>query len=198
MRRCSIGSDGPVMSSLTNARSTNTIASTSRMLARNLLPRPSPLLAPSTRPPMSTTCTEAWTTFFDFDIAARRSRRSSGTLATPMFGSFVANGYGAASAPPPVSALYSELLPALGRPTRPKRSMSRPRLARRTGARPRSHERGHESSLAEVVRDHHGEWHPRTATHEVAPAEDRVGRDEQRRAGDGPAVAGPGRGDRHR
>src|SRR6188768_2118195 len=123
MRRCSIGSDGPVMSSLTNARSTNTIASTSRMLARNLLPRPSPLLAPSTRPPMSTTCTAACTTFFDFDITARRSRRSSGTLATPMFGSLVANAYGAASAPPPVRALYSELFPALGRPTRPKRSM---------------------------------------------------------------------------
>ncbi len=102
------------------------MASTSRMLARNLLPSPSPLLAPSTRPPMSTTWTAAWTTFLDFDIAARRSSRSSGTLATPMFGSFVANGYGAASAPPPVSALYSELLPALGRPTRPKRSMRPP------------------------------------------------------------------------
>ena len=65
-RRCSIGSRGPVTSSSSNARSTNTIASTSRMLARNLLPRPSPLLAPSTRPPMSTTCTAAWTTLFDF------------------------------------------------------------------------------------------------------------------------------------
>ena len=41
------------------------MASTSRMLARNLLPRPSPLLAPSTRPPMSTNCTAACTTFFD-------------------------------------------------------------------------------------------------------------------------------------
>ena len=35
------------------------MASTSRMLARNLLPSPSPLLAPSTRPPMSTTSTAA-------------------------------------------------------------------------------------------------------------------------------------------
>src|SRR6056297_2647934 len=127
-RRCTSGSEGPVMSSLTNARSTNTIASTSRMLARNLLPRPSPLLAPSTSPPMSTTSTAACTVCFDFDIADSWSSRSSGTLATPMFGSFVANGYGAASAPPPVSALYSEPLPALGRPTSPKRSMSRPRL----------------------------------------------------------------------
>ena len=43
------------------------MASTSRMLARNLLPRPSPLLAPSTSPPMSTTCTAAW-----IDVAAAR------------------------------------------------------------------------------------------------------------------------------
>ena len=63
-RRCSSGSDGPVTSSSSNARSTNTMASTSRMLARNLLPRPSPLLAPSTRPPMSTTWTAAWTIVF--------------------------------------------------------------------------------------------------------------------------------------
>ena len=66
------------------------------------------------------------------DIAASRSSRSSGTLATPMLGSFVANGYGAASAPPPVRALYSELLPALGRPTRPKRSIAK---CEATGAR---------------------------------------------------------------
>ena len=59
-----------------------------------------------------------------FDMSASRSRRSSGTLATPTFGSLVAKAYGAASAPPPVRALYSEDLPALGRPTRPKRSMS--------------------------------------------------------------------------
>ena len=39
---------------------------------------------------MSTTCTAAWTTLRDFDIAASWSRRVSGTLATPMFGSLVA------------------------------------------------------------------------------------------------------------
>ena len=72
---------------------------------------------------MSTTCTAACTTLRLLDISASRSRRSSGTLATPMLGSLVANAYGAASAPPPVRALYSELFPALGRPTRPKRSM---------------------------------------------------------------------------
>ena len=54
---------------------------------------------------MSTTCTAAWTTLRLLDISASRSRRSSGTLATPMFGSLVAKAYGAASAPPPVRAL---------------------------------------------------------------------------------------------
>ena len=86
---------------------------------------------------MSTTCTAAWTTLRLLDISASRSRRSSGTLATPMFGSLVAKAYGAASAPPPVRALYSELFPALGRPTRPKRSMRPTTLPapRRYGAR---------------------------------------------------------------
>ena len=69
--------------------------------------------------------TAACTIDFDLLIAASWSTRSSGTLATPMLGSFVAKGYGAASAPPPVRALYSELLPALGRPTRPKRSIAK-------------------------------------------------------------------------
>ena len=41
----------------------------------------------------------------ELDISASRSRRSSGTLATPTLGSVVANAYGAASAPPPASAL---------------------------------------------------------------------------------------------
>ncbi len=39
---------------------------------------------------MSTTSTAACTTFFDLDITASRSSRSSGTLATPMLGSLVA------------------------------------------------------------------------------------------------------------
>ena len=65
MRRCSSGSDGPGTSSSSKARSTNTTASTSRMCDRNRLPSPSPCDAPSTRPPMSTNCTDAGTTFFD-------------------------------------------------------------------------------------------------------------------------------------
>ena len=41
---------------------------------------------------MSTTCTEAWMIVFVFDMTASLSTRSSGTLATPMFGSLVAKG----------------------------------------------------------------------------------------------------------
>ena len=44
-----------------------TIESHSRMLARNLLPRPSPVLAPLTRPAMSTNSMLVGTSFFDFD-----------------------------------------------------------------------------------------------------------------------------------
>src|SRR3954454_23411646 len=72
---------------------------------------------------MSMNSQAAWTTFFDLDISARASSRGSGTFARPTFGSLVANGYGAASAPPPASALNSDDLPALGRPTNPNRSM---------------------------------------------------------------------------
>ena len=43
-----------MMLSLSKQRTTWTMASVSRMLARNLLPRPSPLEAPFTRPAMST------------------------------------------------------------------------------------------------------------------------------------------------
>ena len=44
-------------------RTTWTMASHSRMLARNLLPRPSPLLAPFTRPAMSTNSMTAGVVF---------------------------------------------------------------------------------------------------------------------------------------
>ena len=49
-------------SSSWKARTTWQMASVSRMAARNLLPRPSPLDAPRTRPAMSTKVTEAGTT----------------------------------------------------------------------------------------------------------------------------------------
>src|SRR5688500_10897980 len=93
------------------------------MPPRNLFPSPSPFEAPATRPPMSMNSHAACTTFFDFDITARASRRWSGTFARPTFGSLVANGYGAAGAPPPASALNNDDLPAWGRPTNPNFSI---------------------------------------------------------------------------
>ena len=70
--------------------------------------------------------------------APRRARRSSTCSSPPAgraarrapwprrcSGPWWRTAYGAASAPPPVRALYSELLPALGRPTRPKRSIAK-------------------------------------------------------------------------
>ena len=95
-----------------------TIESHSRMLARNLLPRPSPVLAPLTRPAMSTNSMLVGTSFFDFDrslnicghgrlcccICSVRIKESltcnlsSGTATTPMLGSMVQNGKFAACA----------------------------------------------------------------------------------------------------
>ena len=92
--RCSSGSEGPGTSSSAKARSTKTMASTSRMWLRNLLPSPSPLLAPATSPPMSTNCTVAGTTFLLLLISASASRRGSGTRAMPTLGSVVAKAYG--------------------------------------------------------------------------------------------------------
>ena len=80
------------MSSFLKARTTWQIAWHSRMWARNLLPRPSPLLAPATNPAMSTNSTVAGTTLSVSYILARTSRRSSGTGTMPTFGSMVAKG----------------------------------------------------------------------------------------------------------
>ena len=74
------------------ARTTWQMAWHSRMWARNLLPRPSPLDAPSTRPAMSTNSTVAGTILLVSYILASTSRRSSGTGTMPTFGSMVAKG----------------------------------------------------------------------------------------------------------
>ncbi len=74
------------------ARTTWTIASVSRMFARNWLPRPSPLCAPATRPAMS------WKSIVSQTISeaptVRRPRRGArrGTGTTATFGSIVVNG----------------------------------------------------------------------------------------------------------
>ena len=77
---------------------------------------------------MSTNSAVAWTTFRDRLISARRSSRSSGTLAVPMFVSVVENGWAATGASAPVSALNSDVFPAFGNPTNPNRSIGRSRL----------------------------------------------------------------------
>ena len=54
------------------------MASVSRMFARNWLPRPSPWLAPATRPAMSTNSTVAGTIFAGWSISASACRRYVG------------------------------------------------------------------------------------------------------------------------
>ena len=73
-------------------RTTLTTASVSRMLARNWLPRPSPLLAPATRPAMSTNSTMAGWIFWGWTISASLARRGSGTSTMPTLGSMVQKG----------------------------------------------------------------------------------------------------------
>ena len=62
------------------------------MFAKNWLPRPSPLLAPFTRPAISTNSIAVGTTFAAFTNGASFSNLSSGTPTTPTFGSIVQNG----------------------------------------------------------------------------------------------------------
>jgi hypothetical protein len=73
-------------------RTTLTVASVSRMCARNWLPRPSPWLAPATSPAMSTNSTIAGTIFSGFTIPASACSRGSGSSTMPTFGSIVQNG----------------------------------------------------------------------------------------------------------
>ena len=101
-------------------RTTWRIASVSRMLARNLFPRPSPFEAPAIRPAMSTTFTTAGMTFSVSMCAVRRARLSSGTSATAWLGSMVQKGKFPISAPAAVRALKRVLFPTLGRPTMPQ------------------------------------------------------------------------------
>ncbi len=75
-----------------NARITWQIASLSRMCERNLLPSPSPSLAPRTMPAMSTKVTAAGRIRSLPKMPASTARRGSGTPTTPVFGSIVANG----------------------------------------------------------------------------------------------------------
>ena len=68
------------------------IASVSRIFARNLFPKPSPLLAPLTNPAISTISTVAGITFSGSTRSFNLSSLLSGTFITPTFGSIVQNG----------------------------------------------------------------------------------------------------------
>ncbi len=102
------------------ARTTWSTASTPRIWERNLLPNPSPLLAPSTNHAISTNSTVAGIIFAPFTVARIFSSRSSATLTMPTFGSIVQKGKFAASAAYDfVRALNKVDLPTFGRPTIP-------------------------------------------------------------------------------
>ena len=95
------------------------IASVSRMLPRNLLPRPSPFEAPFTKPAISTISQVAGTMRPGWTSSANLVRRSSGTVMTPTLGSMVQKGKFAAWALALDRQLNKVDLPTLGSPTIP-------------------------------------------------------------------------------
>ena len=90
-----------------------------RMLARNLLPSPSPFEAPFTSPAISTISMVVGTTRLGLSISASRMSRSSGTVMTPTLGSIVQKGKFAACALALDRQLKRVDLPTLGSPTIP-------------------------------------------------------------------------------
>ena len=89
------------------------------MLAKNLFPNPSPLLAPFTNPAMSTISTVVGTTLSGLTIFSNTARRSSGTVITPTLGSIVQNGKLAACAFAFDKQLNKVDFPTFGNPTIP-------------------------------------------------------------------------------
>ena len=79
-------------SSSSKHRTTCTMASHSRMFARNLFPSPAPSAAPLTRPAMSTNSHVVGTMLVVPLIPASVARRSSGTGTMPELGSMVQKG----------------------------------------------------------------------------------------------------------
>ena len=101
------------------------MASTSRMLAKNLLPKPSPWLAPATKPAISTNSTRVGTISWLLESSASCCSRSSGTDTVPTLGSMVQKGKLAAWAwALATRALNRVDLPTLGSPTIPALSMA--------------------------------------------------------------------------
>ena len=108
------------MFSSSKQRTTCAIASVSRILAKNLLPRPSPFDAPATKPAISTNSMVAAMHFCGLTMAAMASWRASGMVTVPSLGSMVQNGKFSAAIPFLVSALNKVDLPTLGKPTMPQ------------------------------------------------------------------------------
>ena len=95
------------------------MASVSRIFARNWFPKPSPLLAPFTRPAISTISTVAGITFSGLTRDSSFSSRESGTLTTPRLGSMVQKGKLALCALALDRQLNNVDFPTLGNPTIP-------------------------------------------------------------------------------
>ena len=70
----------------------NELDSWAQGVVAHLLPRPSPLLAPFTRPAMSTNSTVVGTVAAELLRRLSTASRSSGTATTPTLGSMVQNG----------------------------------------------------------------------------------------------------------
>ncbi len=81
-----------VMLSFSKHLTTCTIASTSLIWLKNLLPRPSPFDAPLTSPAISTKSIIAGITFLELFSFLKSSSLWSGTATTPTFGSIVQKG----------------------------------------------------------------------------------------------------------
>ena len=107
------------MLSSSKQRITWMIASHSRILPKNLLPKPSPLEAPLTKPAMSTISQVAGTIRPGCTNAASLFKRSSGTVMTPKLGSMVQKGKFADCAFALDKQLKRVDLPTLGKPTIP-------------------------------------------------------------------------------
>ena len=71
---------------------TSTIASTSLICDKNLLPNPSPSCAPATKPAISVNSNVVGTTLGGLYKLLKKSTLPSGTNTTPTLGSIVANG----------------------------------------------------------------------------------------------------------
>ena len=81
-----------IIFSSSKQRTTSTMASTSLIWDKNLLPSPSPFEAPLTRPAISVNSKDVGTVLFGTYNSSRKVNLESGTVTTPTLGSMVANG----------------------------------------------------------------------------------------------------------